>query len=76
MYCQYTECRIPGWATSTFRLVCGALNEWARLDSRLGHELFFSVGFGVKKRRIKYRVKKLKTFSILTKEMIKKTMHM
>ena len=33
--------RFPGWATSTFRLVCGALNEWARLDSRLGHELFF-----------------------------------
>ena len=50
MYCQYTECRIPGWATSTFRLACGALNDWARLDSRLGHELFFSVGFGVKKK--------------------------
>ena len=75
MYCQYTECRIPGWATSTFRLVCGALNEWARLDSRLGHELFFSVGFGVKKKGLG-RVKKLKAFSILTKEMIKKTMHM
>ena len=52
MYCQYTECRIPGWATSTFRLVCGALNEWARLDSRLGQELFFSVGFGVKKKEL------------------------
>ena len=50
--CQYTEYRIPGWATSTFRLVCGALNEWARLDSRLGHELFFSVGFGVKKKEL------------------------
>ena len=51
MGCQYTECRIPGWTTSTFKLVCGALNEcMARLDSRLGHELFFSVGFGVKKK--------------------------
>ena len=55
--------------------VHGALNEWARLDSRLGHELFFSVGFGVKKKGLS-RVKKLKAFSILTKEMIKKTMHM
>ena len=76
MYCQYTECRIPGWATSTFRLVCA----WC--SKRVGQarfpaapRAFFFSRFRSEKKWLS-RVKKLKAFSILTKEMIKKTMHM